>query len=200
MEVQRSIKANPASANNGLTFLYLAVHRGIRLQARRRGDGRGRSRGQGARCGRRTYSSPAMVLSLFQSTAVSPRRQSSSAMVLPLIPSTAVSLSRGRRGFHGQVHARAKHQLYVRAVRLHGSIHQLQLAEHPSAAASGTTCERKEGEATACSPIGNPYLTDATAANFFHWSFHSLSAPLWTQTNKVAASGTRSQEPCLTYI
>ena len=112
----------------------------------------------------------------------------------------AAFAGRGRRGFHGQVHARAKHQLYVRAVRLHGSIHQLQLAEHPSAAASGTTCERKEGEATACSPIGNPSLTDATAANFFHWSFHSLSAPLWTQTNNVAASGTRSQEPCLTYI
>ena len=128
------------------------------------------------------------------------RWPSRSTMHLLLRNFPAAFAGRGRRGFHGQVHARAKHQLYVRAVRLHGSIHQLQLAEHPSAAASGTTCERKEGEATACSPIGNPYLTDATAANFFHWSFHSLSAPLWTQTNKVAASGTRSQEPCLTYI
>ena len=98
LEGQRSTEANNPASHNGLTFHYLTAHQGMRLQARRRGDARGRSRGQGARCGRRTYSSPAMVMpatrgrSRGQGARCGRRRMSPPAMVLPL-PPTPVSPS-----------------------------------------------------------------------------------------------------------
>ena len=82
LEGQRSTEANNPASHNGLTFLYLTGHQGIRLRAHRRGDARDRSRRQGPRCGRRTYSSSAMVLP-------------SAAVVLPL------PMARGRRRGQG---------------------------------------------------------------------------------------------------
>jgi len=74
---------------NPHAFHYLTAHQGMRLQARRRGDARGRSRGQGPRCGRRTCSSPAMVIpsprrrSRGQGARCGRRTYSSPAMVMP---------------------------------------------------------------------------------------------------------------------